>query len=183
MLVNRISNPILRTIVEWILALVFAFALFFVVRTFIFRIASVEGPSMMPTLQNGDMVFLNRFSYLFIEPQVGDIVAFPNPSNPSQNFIKRIIGSPGDIVDFRAGMFYLNGEPLNDAFSHETVISFGSVQFPVTVEEGRFFVLGDNRNGSMDSRHSSVGNVYSSSMIGRVAFRIWPLTSFGRVDG
>jgi len=181
MFTNRISNPILRNIVEWVLACVLALLLYFVVRTFFFRLATVSGPSMLPSLRDGDMVFLNRFSYLFIEPQVGDIVAFPNPNNPSEHYIKRVIGAPGDIIDVRMGVFYINNLPLNDAFSHE-VVSSGDVRFPITVEDGHFFVLGDNRNHSMDSRNTAVGNVAGDVMVGRVAFRLWPLNALGRVD-
>jgi len=182
MLTKRISNPVLRNLLEWIVALGLALLLFFVVRTFFFRLATVSGPSMLPSLRDGDMVFLNRFSYLFIEPQVGDIVAFPNPNDPSEHYIKRVIGAPGDIVDLRMGVFYINDLPLDDDFSHETVFAIGDVRFPITVEDGYFFVLGDNRNQSMDSRNSSVGNIPGRRMVGRVAFRIWPLDALGRVD-
>jgi len=181
MLTNRISNPILRNIVEWILALGLALLLYFVARTFFFRLATVSGPSMLPSLRDGDMVFLNRFSYLFIEPQVGDIVAFPNPNDPSEHYIKRVIGAPGDIIDIRVGVIYINEFPLDDSFSHERV-SAGDIHFPITVEEGYFFVLGDNRNQSMDSRNTAVGNVPGRVMVGRVAFRLWPLNALGRVD-
>ena len=181
MLTKRISNPILRNLLEWVLAAGLALLLFFVMRTFVFRLATVSGPSMLPSLRDGDMVFLNRFSYLFIEPQIGDIVAFPNPNDPSEHYIKRVIGAPGDTIDWHMGAFYINGYPLDDSFSHEAV-SAGDVRFPITIEEGYFFVLGDNRNQSMDSRNSAVGNVPGRVMVGRVAFRIWPLNALGRVD-
>ena len=181
MLTKYISNPILRNILEWVLACGLALLLYFVVQTFFFRLATVSGPSMLPSLRDGDMVFLNRFSYLFIEPQVGDIVAFPNPNDPSEHYIKRVIGIPGDIIDMRLGVVYINGIPLDDAFSHER-ISAGDVNFPIIVEEGNFFVLGDNRNQSMDSRNIAVGNISGRRMVGRVAFRIWPLNALGRVD-
>lgn len=179
---NRISNPILRNILEWVLALALAFALFFIVRTFLFRLATVSGESMMPSLSDGDMVFLNRISNFFSDPQAGDVVAFPNPSNPAEYYIKRVVGVPGDVIDLINGIFYVNGQPLDDAFSVEPVLAIGNVDFPVTVEEGRFFVLGDNRNRSKDSRHIAVGNVSGDNMVGRVAFRIWPISAIGRVD-
>jgi signal peptidase I len=182
MLTKRISNPILRNLLEWVIAGVLALLLFFVMRTFVFRIATVSGPSMLPSLRDGDMVFLNRFSYLFIEPQVGDIVAFPNPNDPSEHYIKRVIGAPGDVIDLRMGIFYVNDFPLDDSFSHEVVFITGDVFFPVIVEDGHFFVLGDNRNQSMDSRNSAVSNVPGDVMVGRVAFRIWPMNALGRVD-
>lgn len=182
MLKARIPNPILRGIVEWLLAIALAALLFFVVRSFIFRVAHVTGNSMEPTLSHGDMVVLNRLSYLFTSPRVGDIVAFPFPEDPSEFYIKRVIAVPGDIVDLQGGIFIINGQPLDDAFSQEPTVSFGDIGFPITIEEGRYFVLGDNRNGSMDSRFSSVGNVTARDMVGRVAIRIYPFNRLGQVD-
>jgi len=149
---------------------------------------------MEPTLQHGNMVVLNRFSYLFSEPSIGDIVAFPYPQDPSEYYIKRIIAGPGDlvdlrhfsppgqIVDLRHFRFYVNNEPLDDRFSTYPVLVSGDVVFPVLVPENMFFVLGDNRNGSVDSRWQSVGTIYASDMVGRVAIRIWPFNAFGSVD-
>ena len=182
MLKNRIQNPIVRGLVEWIIAIGFALLLFFVLRMYIFRVAHVSGESMAPTLADGDRVVLNRAAIVFGEPRVGDIVAFPYPGNPSEYHIKRVIGVYGDIVDFQNGSFIINGQPLDDDFSHENVWSRGNVTFPVTVEEGRVFVLGDNRNGSKDSRYSSVGTINDQDIIGRVLVRIWPFDAFGQVD-
>ena len=181
MLKNRIANPYVRSLLEWILAIGLAVLLFFIVRQFLFRVAHVTGSSMVPTLSHGDMVVLNRWSYLFSSPRLGDIVAFPNPEDPSEYYIKRVIGIPGDVVDLRDGVFYVNGELLDDAFSYDQVIALGDTVFPVTVPEGRFFVLGDNRNGSLDSRFASVGTIDGSDMVGRVLLRVWPIASFGRV--
>ena len=172
----------MRGLAEWIIALGLAVLVFFVVRTFLFRVAHVTGSSMAPTLAHGDMVILNRLSYNFSSPRVGDIVAFPYPENPDENYIKRIIGIPGDVVDLRDGVFFINDTPLDDPFSYETVVFPGDVQFPITVDYGRFFVLGDNRNGSKDSRFATVGTILYRDMIGRVLVRVWPFTSLGRVD-
>jgi len=182
MLKNRIPNPIIRGAVEWLLAIALAALLFFVVRSFLFRTAHVTGNSMEPTLSHGDMVVLNRLSYLFFDPRVGDIVAFPFAEDPSEFYIKRVIAAPGDIVDLRNGLFYVNGEPLDDAFSYYPTVSFGDIRFPITIEDGRYFVLGDNRNGSMDSRFASVGNIRARDMVGRVAIRFYPFNRFGTVD-
>lgn len=161
-----------------------AVLLFFVVRGFVFRTANVDGNSMAPTLEHGDMVILNRFAYRFRAPRAGDIVAFPYPDNPSDVFIKRIIAVPGEVVDFRHGFFYVDGNRLDDDFSAEPTITFGDVNFPLTVANGNYFVLGDNRNGSRDSRFASVGNISacaSCGIVGRARIRIWPLGRVGRV--
>ena len=177
----RIENPFLRGLVEWIIVIGLAVLLALVTRNFIFRVTRVTGYSMNPTLNHGDVLILNRFSYLFTSPRVGDIVAFPYPSDPSEFFIKRVIAAPGDEVDFRDNQFVVNGSPLDDSFSAGTVRS-GNVNFPIVIDEGYFFVLGDNRNASRDSRYTSVGNVRGNNMLGRSFVRIWPLPNFGRVD-
>ena len=182
MLKNRIINPVVRGLVEWIIAIGFALLLFFVLRMYLFRVAHVSGESMSPTLADGDRVILNRAAVVFGEPQAGDIIAFPYPGNPSEHHIKRVIGVPGDVVDFANGNFTVNGYPLGDDFSHEVVWSGGNVGLPLTVEEGRYFVLGDNRNASKDSRYSTVGTIAGSDVVGRVLIRIWPFDSFGQVD-
>ena len=179
--VKNIQNPLLRGAVEWLISLGFAVLLFFFVRTFVFRIAHVDGNSMAPTLAHSDMVMLNRFVYIFSRPRVGDIVAFPYPGNPTDVFIKRVIAEGGDTVDMRYGYFYVNDQRLDDEFSHAPTRFAGNVNFPIEVEDGYYFVLGDNRDGSQDSRVSSVGNVRARDMVGRARIRVWPLDRFGRV--
>jgi len=182
-MLNRISNPYLRGALEWAFAIGIAVVFFIIMRNWVFRMAHVSGDSMEPTLSNGNMVILTRLPFLFSAPRSGDIVAFPNPANPSEFYIKRVIGIPGDIVDLRSGVFYLNDAPLQDDFSTNVIRDFarGDVFFPLIVEEGHFFVLGDNRSGSMDSRHRVVGNISSRDMVGRVLVRVWPLNVVGSV--
>jgi len=181
MLTKKIQNSMLRSVVEWLIAITIAALFFFGMRNFVFRVAHVSGSSMAPTLTHGDMVILNRFTYLFQSPQRGDIVAFPFEGNPSEHYIKRIIALPGDVVDLRENAFYINNVPLNDEFSFAPILSRGDVQFPITIPDDYYFVLGDNRNGSKDSRFVVVGNVRASDMVGKVFIQIWPLNQFGRV--
>jgi len=182
MFTESIRNPILRSAAEWLVLLSVAALLFLFVRTFLFRMAHVDGNSMAPTLEHGDMVVLNRLAYHLSSPRIGDIVAFPYAENPSEFYIKRIIAGPGDVVYFDSGFFYVNEERLIDDFSHNPTIALGDVVFPVTVEDERFFVLGDNRNGSQDSRFISVGTIPAPDMVGRATIRLWPLSRIGRVD-
>ena len=180
---GKIENRLVNNIIEWLLSIALAIVVFFVVRTFIFRVAQVTGNSMEPTLAHGDMVLLNRFNFFFSVPRVGDIVAFPPyEDDPSRFYIKRIVAIPGDIVDLVDNAFFINGVLLDDDFSYEPIISFGDVHFPLMVEDGRYFVLGDNRNGSMDSRFANVGTVPAEIMVGRVSLRIWPRDRLGQVD-
>ena len=180
---KKIENKLINNIIEWLLSIALAILVFLVVRTFVFRVAQVTGNSMEPTLAHGDMVLLNRFNYFFSSPRVGDIVAFPPyEDDPSRFYIKRIIALPGDVVNLVDNAFVINGVVLDDDFSHEPIISFGDMVFPLEVEYGRFFVLGDNRNGSMDSRFANVGTVPAEVMVGRVSLRIWPRDRLGQVD-
>lgn len=181
MFTTCIKSPVLRGAAEWFVFLALAALLFFVMRG-LFRTAHVDGNSMSPTLDHGDIVFLNRLVYLLSSPQAGDIVAFPNPEDPSEFFIKRVIAVPGDTVDLRGGIFFVNNEPLDDAFSEEPTRAKGDVGFPIVVEEAHCFVLGDNRNGSQDSRFASVGTIPANNMVGRASIRFWPLSRAGRVS-
>lgn len=183
---GRIENKHVRNIVEWLLAIAMAFLVFFVLRTYVVRVAQVTGTSMLPTLEHGDMLLLNRFSYIFSSPRVGDIVAFPPyEDDPGRFYIKRIVAGPGDIVEFRNNAFYVNGERLADDFSRDAVVNGGTlaaIEGGLEIEYGQFFVLGDHRNGSRDSRFVDVGTVPAEKMVGRVVLRIWPLGTFGTVD-
>jgi signal peptidase I len=180
MLKNQNIKPFIRNLLEWLFAIGLAVVFFLVARNFLFRMAHVTGSSMEPTLSHGDMVALNRLGWLVSGPRVGDIVAFPYRMDPSENFIKRVIALPGDTVDIVDGAFYINDVRLQDDFATEPIADRWDADFPLVIEEGFVFVLGDNRNGSKDSRFASVGNVPVSDVVGRVSIRVWPLGSIGR---
>jgi signal peptidase I len=177
---NRIANPYVRSLIEWLFAIGLAVLFFFVARNYLFRMAHVTGSSMEPTLNHGDMLVLNRLGWLFSGPREGDVVAFPSRLDPSDNLIKRVIGLPGDRIDLIDGAFYINDNRLEDEFSQERIAPRWDAEFPLVVPEGTVFVLGDNRNGSLDSRFSVVGNVPVTEVVGRVSIRVWPLGGFGR---
>jgi len=178
MLKKRIKNNLLRSIIEWIIAVLIALLLFLIIDNFVVKVARVEGASMHPTFSNEDRVLINRLVYFFGEPQFGDIIAFPYAANPSKHYIKRIIGVPFDIIDYINGFIYINGEKLEDEFS-DLPFYGGNAAFPIELGEDEFFVLGDNRNGSEDSRSTDVGNIRREDIIGRVRFRWFPLSRIG----
>ena len=139
---------------------------------------------MEPSLTSGDVLFLDKISYRFGEPERFDIIVFPYRQEPNKKFIKRIIGLPGETVLIDSGgKIYINGELLEENYGLETIASYaiGIAAEPIVLGKDEYFVLGDNRNDSKDSRMSAVGNVQREDIIGRVWLRIWPIADFGFV--
>lgn len=146
------------------------------IMVFIARSFTVDGPSMMPTLRSGERLLVDKLTYRFREPQRGEIIVFRYPSDPSHHFIKRVIGLPGDRVEIRGGLVYINGVALEESYTNSPTISrFTSGIVPA----GHYFVLGDNRNNSQDSRSPLVGYVPRKLVVGRAILRFWPLTRAG----
>ena len=179
---RKIRNPFLRAFAEWCVTIGAALILSLFLRTYVFRVADVSGHSMEPTLSSRDFVVLSKVRYWFDDPQAGDIIAFPFRGNPSELYIKRIWGVPGDVIDFQYYRFMVNGVVPDYEFAQIDIFSRGDVYFPFVVEEGEFFVMGDNMNSSKDSRHSVVGTVPQGDMLGRVVIRLWPPSRFGSVE-
>ena len=161
-----------REIFEWIMVFVVAAAMAFVVRTFIFEPVRVDGASMMYTLEDGEFMIATKYDYLLGDPERFDIVIcnYPNTSDGMYR-VKRVIGMPGETMELRAGELYINGEHIEQNFDmtpNETY--FG----PYTVPEGHYFVLGDNRNNSKDSRSVMVGPLSRSEIKGHVRAVVFP---------
>ena len=138
---------------------------------FQFKVARVEGRAMVPTLRDQDRLLVNRLAYRAKRPQRGDIVMLHYPLNPSRLFVKRVIGEPGDLLHIRMGGVYVNGQPYDDSYvapEFRDRANWG----PEVVPDGHYFVMGDCRNNSSDSRHW--GFVPAGYIVGRVAFRWWP---------
>lgn len=167
--VPRRRKSALREYVETIVGAVLLAAL---IMAFVARAFTVDGPSMLPTLRHGERLIVDKLTYRFSEPQRGDIVVFRYPADPSQYFIKRLIGIPGDVVEVKSGLVFLNGQPLEESYARHPVYGrFGPAQVP----ENHYFVLGDNRNNSEDSRDPRVGFVPRDHLVGRAIWRYWPL--------
>lgn len=142
-------KKVIREIVSWIIVLVIALVLGLFLRRFVMFTASIPSPSMENTILVGDRVVVSRLSYLFSEPERGDVIVFAYPDNESVDYIKRVIGLPGDEVEGIDGIVYVNGEPLEEAYVKEELDDdFG----PYKVPEDSYFMMGDNRNNSEDSR-------------------------------
>ena len=168
-----------REAIDFILYLAVVAGICYVIVTFLGQPTVVSGTSMIPTLQDGDNLITDKISYRFRDPERYDIIVLRVESQ-HENFIKRVIGLPGETVQIVGGRVYINGELLeSDVYGNELMISAGRASQPITLGENEYFVLGDNRNGSADSRLEEVGNVDKSRIIGRAFVRIWPLSQFG----
>ena len=154
----------------WVISLVAAVAIALALRFFVFEFIRVDGDSMLPTLHTNEYVFMEKVTYWFEEPRYGDIVICYYPHR-TETFVKRIIGTPGDTIEIRDGTLYINGVPDTTYFSGYLEHSME----PVTVPEHSVFVMGDNRNASMDSTNGSIGPLPVSMILGRAVFVIWPL--------
>lgn len=175
------KNPV-REILSTILYLALVILAAYLIVTFVGQRTEVNGSSMENTLDNGDNLIVDKISYRLGSPKRFDVVVFPYPQNPSTYFIKRVIGLPGETVQIdSSGKIYINGQVLEENFGREVISNPGLAQEPIKLGEDQYFVLGDNRNNSMDSRDSRVGLISGKSMVGKAFLRIWPLNKFGLV--
>ena len=150
--------------------------------TFVGQRTSVSGSSMEPTLSNNDQLILDKISYRFSEPKRFDIIVFPFQYKENTYYVKRVIGLPGETVQIDLdGSIYINGEKLEENYGMEVIKpeTIGRAAEPIELEDDEYFVMGDNRNNSSDSRDPSVGNIRRSNIIGKAWVRIWPLNKFG----
>lgn len=142
----------------------------------------VVGSSMERTLQEGDQLFIDKLSYYIHEPERFDVIAFPYRYEVDTYYVKRIIGLPGERVYIdRDGKVWIDGEPLEEAYGMETIANPGIAATPLRLAEDEYFVLGDNRNDSCDSRDAVVGLVKRSEIIGKACCRIYPFAKIGAV--
>ena len=160
-----------QEIIEWIVTLAVALVVAVVVRTFIFEPVRVDGNSMYPTLKHGEIMIVSKLDYTFGgDPERFDVVICHYPNRGKTNFVKRVVGLPGDTVEIRDGYLIVNGVIYAEKFLHERPVDdFG----PVTVPEGLYFVMGDNRNNSNDSRRSEVGMLERDYIMGKVSAVLW----------
>ncbi len=161
-----------------------ALCLAFLIRTFIAEPRFIPSDSMLPTLHTGDRLVIEKVSYHFHPPATGDIIVFQPPAElqrrgypKDQAFIKRVIGESGEVINISKGKVYLNGQALKEDYIAEPP---NNPYPPVTVPENEFFVMGDNRNDSNDSRYW--GFLPRKNIIGRAAFRFWPLDRIGFIS-
>ena len=169
----------LGAVLSGILYAVVIVGLAWLIITFVGQRTSVIGSSMSPTLADGDNLIVDKISYRFREPSRYDIIVFPYRYEENTYYIKRIIGLPGETVEIREGQVYINGSLLEEDYGNARMENAGTAAEPIRLGEDEYFVLGDNRNHSEDSRYPKVGLIHRADIVGRAWIRIWPLSSFG----
>ena len=169
---------------EWTKALLIAFAIAAVIRYFLFTPIAVDGESMMPTLEDGDRMIVNKIGYKIGEPERFDIVVFHAPEQ--KNYIKRVIGLPGESLEYKDDQLYINGKPIDEPYldAYKAQITEGTLTEDFTlsdigvegdeIPEGYVFVMGDNRRYSKDSRH--IGLIEQKEIIGNTSLIFWPFS-------
>jgi signal peptidase I len=186
---KRIGGALLkkdkREAFEWLKALAIAVIIAIVIRSFIFTNYIVEGQSMMPTLQDGNRLIVNKIDYDITKPHRFDIIVFH--ATPTDDYVKRVIGLPGDTIEYKNDVLYINGkkvdEPYLKPYKEQLVSGLLTENFTLKeitgverVPKGKVFVMGDNRRNSVDSRR--FGFVDMNQIVGKVDLRYWPFSEF-----
>ena len=167
---------VLRLVFEIIVTLAFAA----LVGIAMFQSVTMQESSMEPTISVGDRYFMNRVIYRVSSPKRGDVIVFRiNASDDAALHIRRVIGLPGETVQIVDGQILINGETYKEGRDFPVISNPGMASSPVTLESGEYFVLGDNRNNSEDSRYGSIGKVNKKYITGKLWFKLFPVKSIG----
>ena len=171
-----------REVMEWIKSIVFAIIVAVLIKTFIFNTTYVLGNSMYPTLHERDRLFTNKITMYFSNPGRGDIIVLKAPDNPDKDYIKRVIGIEGDIVEIKNGKVYLNGKLLEEKYIDKDAYTHTYDKNYWKVEKGYVFVLGDNREEGASKDSRSFGIVPVETIKGKANFRYYPFSyRFGKL--
>ena len=173
-------NKVMKEFLNTAIYLLCVLGAVWLVITFVGQRTEVEGASMENTLHNGDNLIVDKLSYRFRDPERFDIIVFP--FDDEEYYIKRIIGLPGETVKIEDGVIYINGEVLEEHYGLEPMEDPFDTYDAVTLGSDEYFVLGDNRNHSKDSRSAEVGLIKKDKIVGKAFFRIYPFDSMGTLD-
>lgn len=177
---KKVNMAIVKEVSVWAVEIAITLLLAFTFVYFIGLRTSVVGQSMAETLNSGDEILVNRFVYKITNPKPNDIIVFlPNGNEKSHYYVKRVVAVPGDTVLIEDGILYVNGEPFEDEVAGGTMEDAGLASEEITLGADEFFVLGDNRNNSEDSRYANIGNIKKAHIIGKAWFRVAPWGDIG----
>lgn len=178
-------NKVMKEMINTLLYLLGVLCLTYFVITFVGQRTEVDGESMEATLFDGDNLIVDKITYRFRNPQRFDIIVFPFQYQENTFYIKRIIGMPGETVQIDGqGNIYIDGVLLEESYGREIIRpeKIGIASEPILLGEDEYFVMGDNRNNSTDSRTEIVGNIHRDDIVGRAWLRIWPFSRFGILE-
>ena len=177
---KKINMSIVKEVISWVAEIAITLVIAFTFVYFVGLRTSVIGQSMADTLSNGDQILVNRFIYKVTDPKPNDLIVFlPNGNEKSHYYVKRVIAVPGDTVQLKSGAVYVNGELFEEEVDVSAMEEAGLAADEIKLEEDEYFVLGDNRNNSEDSRYANIGNVKKEYMIGKAWFVVSPFKKFG----
>ncbi len=173
-------KKVLKEILSTSLYLLFVLCAVYLVIHFVGQLTQVQGSSMEPKLSSEDNLIVDKISYRFHDPERYDIVVFPFRYEENTFYIKRVIGLPGETIRIdEMGNILIDGEILEESYGKEVIQNPGRAYEDIVLADDEYFLMGDNRNNSTDSRDPSVGNVRRDEIIGRAWLRIWPFNKFG----
>lgn len=181
---EKLEDTRVRNILTWTFQIVVTLAFAALVAIMMFQSVTMQESSMESTLSVGERFFVNRLSYRMSDPERGDLIVFrTNASDEAALHIRRVIGLPGETVQIKDGQIFINGDLYEEGKGFSEMNSGGIAEKPVTLKSGEYFVLGDNRNNSEDSRHGDIGLVNKKYIEGKLWFTISPLREIGFLKG
>jgi len=170
---KKVSSNLIKEIFNWIFGVLVSILLAYVIVFCVGMTTSVIGVSMEPSLYNGQTIFINRFVYRLFSPSEGDVIVFlPNGNQNSHYYVKRVVAVPGDKVQIIDGMLYVNSEKAELSEEYDKMADAGIALNEITLQSGEYFVLGDNRNNSEDSRSANIGVINEKDIIGKAWFHL-----------
>ncbi len=185
---DEAKGSALRNVLEWVLVIACAVGVALLVRAFVVEPFTIPSESMLETIQVGDRVLGEKLSYLTRDPEMGDIVTFIDPEDPETTLIKRVIATPGQTVDLQNGLVVVDGEALEEPYTQGQSLPLSAnsatldepITYPYTLGEDEYWVMGDNRENSLDSRY--FGPITREDVSSRAWLKFWPLSEIGVLD-
>lgn len=181
---EKLEDQKLRKSLRWVFEIAVTLAFAALTAVLMFQTVTMQESSMEPTLEVGDKFFMNQVVYRFSEPRRGDMIVFrTNASDDAALHIRRVIGLPGETVQIRDGVIYIDGEIYDEAADYPEIVNPGLAENGVSLKTNEYFVLGDNRNNSEDSRYSDIGTVKKRYIVGKLWFTCSPREKIGILKG